>query len=404
MKKKLTVLLCVLLLTGSVSAASSAELRQELKVLQEQAETLREAGAELEAELEANAADTRSTIDKKFDIDRQIHQTEQEMENIRLQIRQYQLLIAEKQKDLEQAQQTYEQQQEAAKTRLRAMEEQGTISYWSILFKARSFADLLDRIQMIREIAEADQEMMVQLQTAAAQVEEQQRQLQEELAAQQSAEEALSALETELQQQRAEADRYLIELTQVMNGLSAEYEELAAQEAAMQQEIMAAQAAYDKALSAEQAARLAQSNQGNAAGGGQGSGGASDFICPVSGAFVTDAYGWRNHPVDGQRKFHTGVDFAVPMNTPIYAMASGVVSACGSNNAYGYYVTLSHGGGYGSFYGHMTNYVVSNGEEVTQGQLIGYVGSTGISTGPHPHFEIYVNGATVNPMEYVSLS
>ena len=85
-------------------------------------------------------------------------------------------------------------------------------------------------------------------------------------------------------------------------------------------------------------------------------------------------------------------------------MASGTVSSCGNNKWYGNNVTISHGSGYGSFYGHMSSYVVSSGETVTQGQVIGYVGSTGISTGPHLHFEIYVNGAAVNPMEYVSLS
>ena len=91
--------------------------------------------------------------------------------------------------------------------------------------------------------------------------------------------------------------------------------------------------------------------------------------------------------------------------TPIYATAAGTVAAASYTDAYGYYVSLSHGNGYGSFYGHMTSYIVAAGDYVSQGQVIGYVGSTGIySTGPHLHFEISVNGSTVNPMEYITLS
>ena len=406
MKRILIAALCLLLLTGAVSAKSSGELRQELNALQAQAETLRTQGAELEEQLEANRTDTQSTIDKKFAVDQQIRQTEAELENVNAQIQQYSLLIAGKQSDLEAAQQAYDAMRETYKTRLRAMEEQGSVSYWSVLFQSRSFADLLDRINMIREIAEADQRMLEELKDAAKQVAREQEQLRQDLRAQDQVRAQLLALEAELERQRAEADQYLKDLAFAMENLTEEYEAMAAQEAAIQKQVMEAQAAYDQALSQEEAARLAQLNQGNAAGGGGGTGtpSASGFLCPVSGAFITDAYGWRFHPVKKKQSFHTGVDFAVSQGTPICAMAAGTVSDCGSNNAYGYYVSLSHGGGYGSFYGHMTNYVVSAGDTVSQGQVIGYVGSTGISTGPHLHFEIYVNGGTVNPMEYVSLS
>lgn len=399
MKRIGILALCLLLLAGMVQAKSSAEWKKELQALQAEAEALGEQGAALQEELDQNRSETQTTIDRKYDIDRQIHQTEREIENMDQQIRYYGLLIAEKQADLETAEQEYADQNTLCKARLRAMEEQGTVSYWSILFKSRSFADLLDRIQMIREIAEADRHMLEQLQAAAEHVTAERNQLQAEQQAQLLLKNQLQQLTNQLEQQRQEADACLLELTAAFSALGEEYERLAEQEAEIQKQVMEAQVAYDKALSAEEASRLAQMNQNNAAGSGMAAGsGSAGFQCPVSGAFVTDPYGWRIHPVSGQRKFHTGVDFAVPMHTPIYAMASGTVSACGSNNAYGYYVTLSHGGGYGSFYGHMTHYVVASGDTVSQGQVIGYVGSTGISTGPHLHFEIYVNGGTVNPM------
>ncbi|MFR8333183.1 MAG: M23 family metallopeptidase [Oscillospiraceae bacterium] len=116
---------------------------------------------------------------------------------------------------------------------------------------------------------------------------------------------------------------------------------------------------------------------------------------------VTSAYGYRVHPVTGAWSFHTGVDLGAAEGTPIYATRSGTVTTATYSDVYGNYVTINHGDGYSSLYGHMTHYVVSAGEYVSQGEVIGYVGSTGWSTGPHLHFTIYYNGSTVNPMDYI---
>lgn len=401
MKKILLLILVLCLAAGSIFAKSSAELRKELDALKEQANQLQDQGTALEEELNRNASETQSVVDQKYDIDRKIRQTELEIENVTGQILQYSLLIAEKQKDLETAEQEYQSQYEQYKARLRAMEERGKITYWEVLFQAKSFSDLLDRINAIQEVARADQRMMETLQEAADHVEWERKLLQTDLQAQKQIQERLADLEQELEQERASADACLNALKVEMDTLSDAYADILEQEAAMQKELMDAQAAYDRALSEEEAARLAQMNKDNAAGGSSGTASGSGFVRPVSGGSVTDAYGWRIHPTEKIRKFHTGVDLAVPMNTPIVVIAAGTVSECGDNKWYGNHVTLSHGGGYGSFYGHMTKYVVSVGDTVTQGQVIGYVGSTGISTGPHLHFEIYINGATVNPMEYI---
>ena len=102
--------------------------------------------------------------------------------------------------------------------------------------------------------------------------------------------------------------------------------------------------------------------------------------------------------------FHHGVDFAKNQGTAIYAVAAGTVTGASYDDINGYHVSVSHGNGYGSIYCHMTNYIVSPGDSVTQGQVIGYVGSTGLSTGPHLHFELHINGASVNPASYLPLS
>ena len=116
---------------------------------------------------------------------------------------------------------------------------------------------------------------------------------------------------------------------------------------------------------------------------------------------LTSAYGYRVHPITGNYTFHNGVNLAAGTGTPIYATKSGTVTTATYNYAYGYYVVVNHLDGFSSIYMHMTHYVVSAGQTVSQGQLIGYVGSTGISTGPHLHFGVSYAGTYVNPLAYI---
>ena len=127
------------------------------------------------------------------------------------------------------------------------------------------------------------------------------------------------------------------------------------------------------------------------------------WIRPCSYVLLTSPFGYRDAPTSGASSYHQGVDLAGPEGTPIYASRSGTVTIATYSKSAGYYVTINHGDGFSSIYMHMTNYVVSPGTKVAQGQLIGYMGSTGISTGPHLHFGIAYNGTYVNPALYVPL-
>lgn len=403
-KRILTLVLCVaMLLTAlpSASAATSSQLKKELEALKNDAQEIINAGLALKKELEANASKTQTTIEEKSGIDQQIRITEQEIENANAQIAQYSLLIAEKQRELEEALAEQEELNRRNKARLRAMEESGKISYWSILFKANSFSDLLSRIDSIHEVAEADKRMLEQMQALAETIALDRQELEAELTAQQEVKTLLAEKEETLLTQREEANRLLIELKEESEKLSEEYEANEKAEAEARALAMQKQSEYEAQLSAEQRANLAASNSNNVAGGSY-SGSGSGFTNPLKiGLTVTSAYGWRIHPTMGDRRFHTGVDFAAPQGTPIYAIASGSVTSAYYNTANGYMVTIAHGNGYGSLYAHMTHYIVSVGDQVSQGQVIGYVGSTGWSTGPHLHFEVHVNGSAVNPMDYV---
>ncbi|MBN8920138.1 MAG: M23 family metallopeptidase, partial [Rhizobiales bacterium] len=121
---------------------------------------------------------------------------------------------------------------------------------------------------------------------------------------------------------------------------------------------------------------------------------------PVANAVMRSGYGWRRHPILGYSKLHTGVDWASPRGTPIFASGSGVIEHAGWQGGYGKYVRIRHNNGYETAYGHMSaiGRGISPGVSVRQGQIIGYVGSTGLSTGAHVHYEILVNGRFVDPM------
>lgn len=117
---------------------------------------------------------------------------------------------------------------------------------------------------------------------------------------------------------------------------------------------------------------------------------------PVAGR-ITSTYGMRRHPILGYVRMHAGIDFGAPYGSPIYAVADGTVTYAGRHGGHGNYVRIQHSGGLGTGYGHMSRIAVANGAHVRAGQVIGYVGSTGLSTGPHLHFEAYRNGRTINP-------
>jgi murein DD-endopeptidase MepM/ murein hydrolase activator NlpD len=122
---------------------------------------------------------------------------------------------------------------------------------------------------------------------------------------------------------------------------------------------------------------------------------------PVEGASLTSGYGMRNHPVLGGRRQHRGVDLAMPTGTPVYATADGIISKAEWFSSYGLYISVEHGASIQTRYGHLSRLAVAAGQSVKKGDLIGYVGSTGRSTGPHLHYEVRIAGTAVNPVPYM---
>ena len=425
--------LLVGILPVSASAKSSKEIKKEINALKGDQSAI---WAELDAlrgEQDANWESIEEMVEHKNNIDQQIGLLYTEIENINTQIRSYSELIAANQEELDAAEARLQELNEKNKERIQAMEEEGEISYWSVLFKAKSFTDLIDRLNMMAEIHEADQRRMSELSEAAQAVAEARTTLAAEKAALEESRVELTESQTELDAKRAEADELLAELNEDKRALDAIEADWEAEEAKLSAEIAAAEVEYTKALKAEEEARRKAeeerkrkeeeekkkqeeankkpgnggSNNGGSNGGGSNNGGGSGAVAgeswrrPCSWIKLTSPYGYRIHPTLGTRKFHNGVDLANNQGTPIYAARSGKVTVATYGSTYGYYVTINHGDGYSSLYAHMTHYTVSKGQTVKKGDLIGYMGSTGRSTGPHLHFSIFYNGSSVNPMNYI---
>ena len=391
-------------------AARSDELKAQLDALKEDKAAIDAKIKEINGQISENNDDMRDMVAQKDLIDQEIFLLFQQESNINGQIATYSLMIADKQEQLDEAESKFQELTEQNKERIQAMEEEGQLSYWSVLFEANDFSDLLDRLNMVQEIAAADKRRLEQLDAAAKKVGEAKESLETEKTALEEVKQELASTQEQLNVKRAEADALLADL--VAKGM--EYEELMEQSEEEQnklaKEIANKKSEYDAAKYQEWLATSvpavnkpsAPSYDTSGSTGSNNVGGIS-WKVPISYTAFTSPFGWRIHPIQGYRKFHYGVDLAAPTGRPIYATRSGTVDTASYNGSAGYYVQINHGDGFRSIYMHMTHYVVSSGQHVSQGQVIGYCGSTGGSTGPHLHFGISYNGSYVNPANYIRI-
>ena len=410
----IALLLVISLLAGFVvmlvNAKTSSEIQAEIDELEKKSDELASQREDLENEIAQNESQTLDLVQQKSQVDRDIELTRQEIELVNEQIHQYNLLISEKQAELDELKAEQKDLFERYKLRMRAMQERGEVTFWSVLLEADSFADMLNCRAMIEEIAKTDQRMMDEMRGLAAEVLDAKEALAQEKIKLEETKAELNAAEEELDEKRAESDALLVELNANRAELIEAAKKYEEEEAALSDQIAALEAERTEALRQEWlAAHPPETNNSN--GSGDNNSGEvnypssnESFLFPVDrSGFVmyTSTYGYRVHPITGNYSMHNGLDMACYQGTPIYASKSGTVTTATYNYAYGYYVTINHYDGFSTLYGHMTNYVVSEGDYVERGQVIGYVGSTGYSTGPHLHFTVYYNGSTVNPAAYI---
>nr|WP_297174729.1 M23 family metallopeptidase [uncultured Agathobaculum sp.] len=358
----------------AAAVEDTASLRDQLSSLEQE----RAAVQQTIAELTKQADDVQATRDA---LQREIELTRQEIETVEQYIERLQEQIDIKTNELAAAEEALTEKEDEFAQTVRTTYEQGEISYLEVLLNASSFSDLLSRMEIITSLMDYNQKVVEEYTAAKNDIEQKRDDLQGTQDEQRDYQENLNYKVADLAASEAEQAALQESIEAYKAESEAEYDRLAAE---MQD------------VSRQIAAMSAQSAAGGSVPMGDGT-----LIWPTpSCTTVNSVYGWRLHPIYGTMKFHAGEDIPASYGAEILAAASGTVVTAGWVSGYGNYTVIDHGGGLMTAYGHQSSFAVSVGEVVTQGQVIGYVGSTGNSTGPHLHFEVYVNGETVDPMSY----
>lgn len=275
------------------------------------------------------------------------------------------------------------QQENVLRKRISAIYKYGYQSYLEVLFQAKDFGDFITRFGMVKRFVMQDVHNLNTLREQQNLIS----QKKEEISRQKNDLERQKILYTKLQNQnRYEQTRYLSKIQATQTELSKIQNDRRLLENALDE-------LEELSRSMESEIRDIQNKSKNALGTGK-------YIWPVSGD-ITSYFGYRIHPILKKRKYHTGLDIAAVSGTPIAASDTGVVIFSARNGGYGLMVTIDHGAGISTIYAHCSRLLVKKGQKVTKGQTIARVGSTGLSTGPHLHFEVRKDGVPVNPLDYI---
>ena len=362
-----------------------AVTQADIDKLKKESSSLSSKKSEVNKQLSALKKDKANTLKRKALLDQQIDLISEEIAVTEQQIAQYETLIDETERELAETQAQEEEQYALFCKRVRAMEERGTVSYWSVLFQAASFEELLGAMDFISEVMEADQRVIDDLRVLREQIAEKQQTLENSLAEQQAAKDELAAKSAELNSQRTEATSLIRE----MEENEADYKDVLAEIEAEEEKTQAEIVRLSKELAAQ------QGNTKVTYGG---------YIWPVTTSKrITSPFGTRNTGIKGASTNHRGIDIGgVYYSSTVYAAKSGTVIISTSNSVRGQYIVISHGSGNTTTYQHLSKRSVSVGTVVKQGDAIGVTGSSGVGSGPHLHFEITENGQLVDPLKYLT--
>ncbi|HIX89360.1 MAG TPA: peptidoglycan DD-metalloendopeptidase family protein [Candidatus Agathobaculum pullicola] len=377
----LVVALLASMLLTSLTFAAAAEDADELQNKLSSLEDEKAAVKEKIAELTKQASDVEAT---RAALQSEITLTKEEIATVEAYIERLQDQIDVKTIELSAAEDALEQKEEEFALTVRTTYEQGDTSYLEVLLNSSSFSDLLSRMEIITAIMDDNKKIVAEYTAAKEDIAQKKQELQDTQDSQKEYQENLSYKVDELAASEAEQAALAQSIEAYKAESEAEYDRISGEMQEVSNQIAA--------LSAQSAA----------SGGVPYSG---TFVWPTPSCTTTSsAYGYRVHPIYGTVKFHAGEDIPASYGAEILAAASGTVTTAGWVSGYGNYTVIDHGGGTMTAYGHQSSIIVSVGQYVEQGQVIGYVGSTGNSTGPHLHFEVYQNGSTVDPKSFFSFT
>lgn len=386
-KKAAVCLLLLVLCAQLLPALAFAVTQDEINAVKAEKEAIGRELEELRSRLSGLQSEHSDVLGQRDALNAQREAAEREIALVEQEIALYDRLVAEKSAELETAVATERQQMERFRVRVRAMEERGEFSILTVLFEAENYAQLLTALDDISMIMQSDRELADAYEAARREVERVKAEYEQTLAEQRTQQAALESEKAALLAQIAAAEETLQSLSDAIAEAEAAFEaERQAEEEAARKitELIEQYEEEQRQKEAEERARQQQSYNFNGA-----------FGWPVPSKYlITGVYG-----EDRSDHFHSGIDIDGygQDGSPIVASAAGTVILAEYYGGYGNCVIIDHGNGYTTLYGHMSGYAVSVGDSVGAGQTIGYLGSTGNSTGTHCHFEIRINGATVDP-------
>lgn len=376
--KRIFAMVCALLvvLAFVLSIVMPAALAVTQKQLDDASAKTKQAQKDLEKAEDAK----KSALAQYNAIDKQISDTEDEIGRIETQIEQTKEDISLKQEELKAAEEEFKQYEAVFMVRARAMYENSEIDYLEILFGADNFGDFLSKIEMIGQLMDYDNGILKKLNETKEKIAAAKEELENILVRQEENATSLEARKTSLSETLAQKQAMLDAITKDVEKYKAIHEE--------------AERAEEELIRQNRSALSYSANPIKYTGG--------KFVWPVPASQrITSYYGYRIHPVYKTKKFHSGIDIGAPYGVDILAAADGTVTLATTNGGYGKCIIINHGSGISTLYGHNSTLLVSVGSKVTKGQVIAKAGSTGVSTGPHLHFEVRINGSTTDPLQYL---
>lgn len=418
MKRKTKSLLCLALslclLLSAAPLRAAADVKQEdIDALKAKRDAIQAQRLEKQAVVDRLEADQANVLEQKRALDERNLYTFQQIQLNDEEIALYDEMIAAKEEELLGAQKLEKEQLERYRARVRAMEENGTLNYLAMILKANNLGELLSAIDDIGEIMQSDRKLEDAYIQAREVTEEVKAEYEEYRAEINGKQDALRKEKMQLEAELEEASQLLLSIQLDLENRQAEYDAIMAEEERTEAAIdkLVAQLEAERAeaarKAAEEAARIAAAQGGGSSSGGGGgaayAGATGSFVFPVASyVYISSRFGERVHPITGELKNHNGMDIASNMGTTVYAADGGKVVLAEWYGGYGNCIMIDHGNGYKTLYGHLSVIGVSEGQSVTQGAVIGAVGSTGNSTGPHLHFEVYANDSRIDPEQFYS--
>ncbi len=395
----LAVLLLLPMVVTIFAGTASAITQAEIDALKEKAEELKEKNDQVKKELDAVRANKESAVAEKNALDSQIAILQEQIDVSTSIIEELNAEISQKEIEIDEAEEEEAEEYELFKQRVRVMEENQSASYIGILLNAESFEEMLSRVEIINDIIEYDRDLMAKLKEIRESIEQAKAELEQTRIEENAARDELEQQQAELQIKYEEQSEFVSKLEADEAAYLAAYAEVDADLEQVNKDIEEANAEMQRQI--EENLRKQKEAEEAAKKQNAGSAYMSDMCAwPSYTTYITSDFGMRWHPVTKEYRLHTGTDIGASSGTDIWAALSGTVTISTYSSSYGNYVVINHGNGYSTLYAHMSKRLVEKGDYVSTGDVIGLVGSTGWSTGPHLHFEIIANGEKVDPMTY----